>query len=209
MNITFTLTAETSGTTQSGNYRISGTTDGGALNGVFIASGITRAQLTTGHTVTGISDSITGGTITSTGSESGGFCTNSINWYADGGTGGEGTTRVTCQLQYPNIASGDVITVSNNTTGTGTVSTITSSNGITVNGNTKCYVDDPDGTSVTFTVQKTSGNLLQARDNGTVELIVNLNPVDSFSFTMGGSINDTLTATIGPTDTVSIVIQEG
>jgi hypothetical protein len=80
MTVTFTLTAETSGTTQSGNYSISGTTSGGALNGVFIASGITRAVLTTGYTATGISDSITGGTITSTGSESGGFCTEQIAW---------------------------------------------------------------------------------------------------------------------------------
>ena len=80
MTITFTLTAATSGTTQSGNYNISGTTSGGALNGVFIASGITRAVLTTGYTATGISDSITGGTITSTGSESGGFCTTQIAW---------------------------------------------------------------------------------------------------------------------------------
>ena len=80
MNITFKLTAATSGTTQSGNYNISGTTSGGALNGVFIASGITRAVLTTGYTATGLSDSITGGTITSTGSESGGFCTTQIAW---------------------------------------------------------------------------------------------------------------------------------
>lgn len=81
MTVTFKLTAGTSGTTQSGNYIISGTTNGGALNNVFIASGITRAQLTTGYTATGISDSITGGTITSTGSESGGYCTNQITWY--------------------------------------------------------------------------------------------------------------------------------
>jgi len=80
MNITFKLTAATSGTTQSGNYNISGTTSGGAANGVFIASGITRAVLTTGYTATGLSDSITGGTITSTGSESGGFCTTQIAW---------------------------------------------------------------------------------------------------------------------------------
>jgi hypothetical protein len=209
MTIKFTLTAETSGTTQSGDYRISGTTDGGAVNGVFIASGITRAQLTTGYTATGITDTITGGTITSTGSESGGFCTNQINWYADGGTGGEGTARVTCQLQYTNAASGDIITVSNNTTGTGTVSTITSSAGITVNGNTKCYVDEATGTTVTFTVQKTSGNGLLARDIGSVELLVNLSPIDSFNFFEGGQINDTLTAFIEPTDIVSIVIQEG
>jgi hypothetical protein len=84
MNITFTLTPETSGTTQSGDYRISGTTDSGAVNGVFIASGITRAQLTTGYTATGLSDSLTGGTITSTGSASGGFCTNQVTWYVDG-----------------------------------------------------------------------------------------------------------------------------
>jgi hypothetical protein len=84
MTITFTLTAETSGTTQSGDYRISGTTDGGSVNGVFIASGITRAQLTTGYTATGLSDSLTGGTITSTGSASGGFCTNQVTWYVDG-----------------------------------------------------------------------------------------------------------------------------
>ena len=84
MNITFTLTPETSGTTQSGDYRISGTTDGGAVNGVFIASGITRTQLTTGYTATGLSDSLTGGTITSTGSASGGFCTNQLTWYVDG-----------------------------------------------------------------------------------------------------------------------------
>jgi hypothetical protein len=84
MNIIFTLTAETSGTTQSGDYRISGTTDGGAVNGVFIASGITRTQLTNGYTATGLSDSLTGGTITSTGSASGGFCTNQITWYVDG-----------------------------------------------------------------------------------------------------------------------------
>ena len=80
MNITFKLTAATSGTTQTGNYSISGTTNGGALNGVFIASGITRAVLTTGYTATDIADSITGGTITSTGSESGGFCTTQIAW---------------------------------------------------------------------------------------------------------------------------------
>lgn len=84
MNITFTLTPETSGTTQSGDYRISGTTNGGAVNGVFIASGITRTQLTTGYTATGLSDSLTGGTITSTGSASGGFCTNQVTWYVAG-----------------------------------------------------------------------------------------------------------------------------
>ena len=81
MTVTFKLTAETSGTTQSGGYTISGTTDGGALNGVFIASGITRAELAEGVQKEGISDSITGVTINSTGSESGGYCTNYIIKY--------------------------------------------------------------------------------------------------------------------------------
>lgn len=84
MNIIFTLTAATSGTTQSGDYNISGTTSGGAVNAISIASGVTRAQLTTGYTATGLSDSITGGTITSTGSASGGFCTNHVTWYVAG-----------------------------------------------------------------------------------------------------------------------------
>ena len=77
MTVTFTLTTTS---TAAGPFNISGTTSGGPLDGVFIASGITRAVLTTGYTATGISDSITGGTITSTGSESGGFCTTQIAW---------------------------------------------------------------------------------------------------------------------------------
>ena len=204
MTITLTLNSG-SVSTAAGPFTVSGTTDGGSLNDVNMTTGsISTAQLTSGWSYNDTTDTITGGTINSSGT-----CITGKTWYADGGTSEGGTARVTCQLQYTNIASGDVITVSNDTTGTGTVSTITSSNGITVNGNTKCYVADPGGTSVTFTVQKTSGNLLQARDNGYVELYVNLSMVDSFSFTLGGSINDTLTATIGPTDTVSIVIQEG
>jgi len=205
MTITLTLGSAYTGNTNLGPFTVSGTTDGGSLNGINMTTGsIPRAQLTNGWSYNDATDTITGGTIASTGT-----CTTPLDWYADGGTGAGGTTRVACQLQYTNIASGDIITVSNNTTGTGTVSTITSVNGSTVNGNTKCYVADPDGTSVTFTVQKTSGYGLLARDIGSVELIVNLNPIDSFSFFEGGPINDTLTATILPTDTVSIVIQEG
>ena len=210
MNITFTLTAATSGTTQSGNFNISGTTSGGQVNGVFIASGITKAQLTTGYTATGLSDSITGGTIASTGSDTGGYCTTQVQWYADGGTGGGGgTTRVTSQVSYTCVAGGDVIRVTNNTTGTGTLTEITSVGGITVNGSNKCYVDSTTGTTVTYTVQKISGNGTLSRDIGSVELIVNLVTVDSFTFNAGQYINGTLTAAIGPTDTVSIVIQEG
>jgi hypothetical protein len=66
MNVTFTLTGGSSGTS-AGPFNISGTTSGGALNGVSIAAGVTKAQLLTGHTVNSVLDTITGGTIASTG----------------------------------------------------------------------------------------------------------------------------------------------
>ena len=66
MNVTFTLTSGSSGTS-AGPFNISGTTSGGALNDVSIATGVTKAQLLTGHTVNGVLDTITGGTIASTG----------------------------------------------------------------------------------------------------------------------------------------------
>ena len=66
MNVTFTLTGGSSGTS-AGPFNISGTTSGGALNGVSIAAGVTKEQLLTGHTVNSVLDTITGGTIASTG----------------------------------------------------------------------------------------------------------------------------------------------
>ena len=208
MNITFTLTPETSGVTQSGNYNISGTTSGGALNGVLIANNVTRAQLTTGYTAVDLIDTLTGGTITSTGSASGGYCTNQIYWLVGSGGAPAGTTRVICQLIYTNIAGGDVITVSNNSTN-GTTDEITSVGGTTVYGSNRCFVDSATGTTVTFQIQKTFGNGLDARDNGTVELRVNLNPVDSYNFVAGGSMNGVLTGAISPGDLVVIEIMEG
>ena len=74
MTVTFTLTGG-SASTDAGPFNISGTTSGGALNGVSIATGVTKQQLLTGHTVTNINDTITGGTIASTGT-----CTTTDTW---------------------------------------------------------------------------------------------------------------------------------
>jgi hypothetical protein len=78
MTITFTLTSGSS-TTSAGPFNISGTTNGGALNGVSIATGVTKAQLLAGHIVTNVTpENITGGTIASTGIA----CPSSTtNWY--------------------------------------------------------------------------------------------------------------------------------
>jgi hypothetical protein len=74
MTVTFTLTGGSS-STDAGPFNISGTTSGGASNGVSIATGVTKQQLLTGHTVTNVGDTITGGTIASTGT-----CTTTTTW---------------------------------------------------------------------------------------------------------------------------------
>jgi hypothetical protein len=74
MDITFTLQAGFSGT-QADNFNISGTTSSGTLMSL---GSVTKAQLTTGHTVNA-DPTITGGTITSTG-----VCTTSVNWLTFG-----------------------------------------------------------------------------------------------------------------------------
>lgn len=72
--VTFTLQALYTGTTQADNFTIVGKHANGSPSDTTIATGVTKAQLTTGVTYT-VVDTITGGTITSTGT-----CTNSINW---------------------------------------------------------------------------------------------------------------------------------
>lgn len=64
MNVTFTLTSATSGTTASTVFNISGKTSSNVVSE--LATGITKLQLTTGHTINGVNDAITGGTIAST-----------------------------------------------------------------------------------------------------------------------------------------------
>lgn len=76
MNVTFTLTTSN---TASGPFNISGTTSGGALNGVLIENNVSKAKLLTGHTVESIVDTVTGGTITSVGV---GTCNGTVkDWY--------------------------------------------------------------------------------------------------------------------------------
>ncbi len=77
MTVTFTLSSLYTGATYvAGPFDIYAVTNTGASTQV--GTGITKAQLATGHTISGISDATTGGTINSTGT-----CTNSYPWYVD------------------------------------------------------------------------------------------------------------------------------
>jgi len=77
MVITFTLQAAYSGATYvAGPFNISGTTNTGTVTQ--LATGLTKTQLLTGYTITGISDATTGGTINSTGT-----CSTSVPWLAN------------------------------------------------------------------------------------------------------------------------------
>lgn len=115
MVITFTLQAAYSGSTYvAGPFNISGTTNTGTVTQ--LATGLTKTQLLTGYTITGISDATTGGTINSTGT-----CSTSVPWLAnstptptptstptptptsDGGGGGGGG----CFIEGTNITLAD------------------------------------------------------------------------------------------------------
>jgi hypothetical protein len=75
MTVTFTLGSLYTGATYvAGPFDIFAVTNTGASTQV--GTGITKAELATGHTISGISDATTGGTINSTGT-----CTNSYPWY--------------------------------------------------------------------------------------------------------------------------------
>jgi len=74
MRLTFTLQSAYTGSTYvAGPFNISGRTSGGV--NYQLSTGVTKTQLTTGHTVDTIYETITGGTIVSTGS-----CSTSVNW---------------------------------------------------------------------------------------------------------------------------------
>jgi hypothetical protein len=76
MVVTFTLQNQYSGTTYvAGPFNISGTTSGNVTTE--LATGVTKTQLLTGHTISGVSDLTTGGTIASTG-----VCTTTQQWQA-------------------------------------------------------------------------------------------------------------------------------
>jgi hypothetical protein len=72
MRITFTLTSG-SLSTDAGPFNISGTTNSDVT--YWIATGVTKTQLTNGHPVDTIYETITGGTIASTGT-----CTTTDTW---------------------------------------------------------------------------------------------------------------------------------
>ena len=75
MTVTFTLGSLYTGATYvAGPFNIFAVTNTGASTQVGTA--VTKAELATGHTISGISDATTGGTVNSTGT-----CTNSYPWY--------------------------------------------------------------------------------------------------------------------------------
>ena len=68
MTITLTLGSAYTGNTSIGPFTVSGTTDGGSLNGINMTTGsISTAQLTNGWSYNDATDTITGGTINSSG----------------------------------------------------------------------------------------------------------------------------------------------
>jgi hypothetical protein len=74
MQLTFTLQSIYTGATYvAGPFNISGTTDGGTT--YELANGVTKSQLITGHTINTTYETLTGGTITSTGT-----CGTSQSW---------------------------------------------------------------------------------------------------------------------------------
>ena len=75
MQITFTLSPSYTGATfVAGPFNISGTTSAGTS--YWLVTGVTKSQLTTGHTITTPYETLTGGTIASTGT-----CTTTQPWY--------------------------------------------------------------------------------------------------------------------------------
>tara|TARA_B110000208_G_scaffold182106_1_gene233499 strand:- start:478 stop:1008 length:531 start_codon:yes stop_codon:yes gene_type:complete len=73
-SVTFTLNSLYTGTTQANNFTIIGQHSGGSPSDTTIATNVTKTQLTAGVTYQ-VADTITGGTVTSTGD-----CTNTVNW---------------------------------------------------------------------------------------------------------------------------------
>jgi hypothetical protein len=74
MRLTFTLQSAYTGTTYvAGPFNISGTTSAGTT--YWLATGVTKTQLTTGHSINTVFETLTGGTIASTGT-----CTTTRSW---------------------------------------------------------------------------------------------------------------------------------
>jgi len=88
-SVTFTLNAVYTGTTQADNFTIIGKHSNGSPSDTTIATNVTKAQLTAGVTYQ-VADTITGGTVTSTGD-----CDNSVSWTGLSGGGVEPTPTAT------------------------------------------------------------------------------------------------------------------
>jgi len=73
-SVTFTLNALYTGTTQADDFTIIGQHSNGSPGDTTISTAVTKAQLTAGVTYQ-VADTITGGTVTSTG-----VCTNQVPW---------------------------------------------------------------------------------------------------------------------------------
>lgn len=108
MNITFTLTVG-SASTAAGPFNISGTTDTNATSE--LATGITKNQLSTGHTINSVNDLITGGTIASTGT-----CTTTTPWSVTPPCYCYTVTNLTAermiQFEYNRCSDGVIVTMS-------------------------------------------------------------------------------------------------
>jgi hypothetical protein len=75
MQITFTLSSSYTGATfVAGPFNISGTTSAGTS--YWLATGVTKTQLTTGYSINTVYETLTGGTIASTGT-----CSTTQPWY--------------------------------------------------------------------------------------------------------------------------------
>ena len=72
--VTFTLNSAYTGTTQADDFTIVAKHSGGSPADDTLATGVTKANLIAGVTYT-VADTVTGGTVTSTG-----VCTNSVTW---------------------------------------------------------------------------------------------------------------------------------
>lgn len=81
--VTFTLNALYTGSTEADNFTIIGQHSNGSPADTTIATSVTKAQLTAGVTYQ-VADTITGGTVTSTGD-----CDNSVNWTGLNNGGGD------------------------------------------------------------------------------------------------------------------------
>jgi hypothetical protein len=167
MNVKFTIPSSYSGTLAD-DFNISGTTSGNVTSE--LASGITLTQLLAGYTITDIDDTITGGTVCSTG-----VCTNCYPWGAPSATPTPTPTPTTNPDPYSVVGStsvsASISTANNPVTGTttGTITVNASSVGFKVSAQNQFNYDNSvggeltiNGTTITVGPTTGSGTFLSA-----------------------------------------------